>query len=171
MCADVDSTGGHCKDSKTGALATFTFKSDPTPNTWVISLFGYGSSKPVVDVSLTWSTSSPKVTLSHGRFQGSSTSGVPEALNGVTAVFKPRHNGALNVQAAWTVITTNASMTLSDATSPPAVTVDQRQYNAVTYVNPAFTANVDQTKTYQVKLRNTSADSQRPDLTMQITFP
>ena len=42
---------------------------------------------------------------------------------------------------------------------------------AVTYINPAFSANVDATKTYVVKLRNTSADSQRPDLTAQVTFP
>jgi len=40
-----------------------------------------------------------------------------------------------------------------------------------TYINPAFTANVDPTKTYQVKLRNQSADSGSPDLTALIAFP
>ncbi len=170
MCADVDSQGAHCKDSKAGALYTFNFKSDPTPNTWVVSFFGYGSSKPTIDVSFTWTTSSPKITISHGRFQGSSTSGIPELLNGFTASFKPRQNGALSVQAAWTV-TADASLTLLDATSPPSVTVDTRQYKAATYVTPTFTTNVDPTKTYQVELRDLSADSGRPELTAQISFP
>jgi hypothetical protein len=62
-------------------------------------------------------------------------------------------------------------MTLLDATTSPSVTVDSREYDGVTYINPAFTANVDPTKTYLVKLKNTSADSQHPDLTGQIAFP
>jgi hypothetical protein len=62
-------------------------------------------------------------------------------------------------------------MTLLDATTTPSVTVDQREYDGVTYINPAFTANVDQTKTYQVKLRNMSPNAQNPNLTAQIMFP
>jgi hypothetical protein len=169
MCAKVDSSGFTCTVK---AMPGFLKGSADGPhNTWVVTLVGYGSSKPTVDVTFTWPASTAKIQLSHGRLQGSSTQGVSDALNGFSASFKPRVGGALNVQATWTDVTTDASLSLFDATSPPNVTVDQRQYKSATYINPAFTANVDPTKTYLVELRNLSADSQRPDLTAQISFP
>jgi hypothetical protein len=172
LCIKVDTGAFTCQVGGAGKLPNFPKgKSDPTHNTWTATLVGYGTSKPTVDVAFTWMTSSPKITLSHGRFQGSTTSGVPESLNGFTATFKPRSPGAVNVQATWTLVTANATMTILDATTPPSVTVDTRQYQAATYINPAFTTNVDNTKTYVVELRDSSADSQRPDLTAQITFP
>ncbi len=172
LCIKVDTGSFTCQVGGAGKLPNFPKgKSDPGHNTWTATLVGYGASSPTVDVSFTWPAATAKITMSHGRFQGSSTSGVSESLNGFTATFKPRSGGTVNVQSTWTVITTDASMTLQDATTQPAVTVDQRAYKAVTYVNPAFSANVDPTKTYVVKLRNTSADSQRPDLTAQVTFP
>jgi hypothetical protein len=172
LCIKVDTGAFACKVGTSNKLPAFpTGKSDPGHNTWTATLIGYGTSNPVVDVAFTWPTASPKITMSHGRFQGSSSPGISEALNGFTASFQPRSGGTVNVQATWTVVTTDASMILQDNTTPPAVTVDQRTYKAVTYVNPAFTANVDASKTYVVQLRNTSADSQRPDLTAQITFP
>ena len=172
LCIKVDSGAFTCQVGTPGKLPNFPKgQSDPGHNTWTATLIGYGTSKPTIDVAFTWPTSSPKITMSHGRFQGSSSPGIPESLNGFTATFKPRAGGTVNVQATWTVITTDASMTLQDDTTPPPVTVDQRDYKGVTYINPAFSANVDATKTYMVKLRNSSADSQRPDLTAQVTFP
>jgi hypothetical protein len=171
ICAKVGTGAYGCK---VGTLPNFLKGvADGPHDTWTVTLVGYGSSRPTVDVTFTWPTASPRITLSHGRFQGSSTAGVAEALNGFTATFTPRTGGTINVQATWTVVTADASLTLLDATTPPSVTVDQRQYTGVTYINPAFTANVDPTKTYVVKLRNASADnpSPRPDLTAQVSFP
>ena len=169
MCAKVDSGAFTCTVKAMPSFLKGT--ADGPHNTWVVTVVGYGSSKPTVDVTFTWPASSPKIQLTHGRFQGSSTKGVADALNGFSATFKPRVGGAVNVQATWTDVTTDASMTLFDATSPPNLTVDQRSYKGATYINPAFTANVDPAKTYLVELRNLSADSQRPDLTAQISFP
>lgn len=172
MCAKVDNGAFGCYVGGASKLPSFPKgKADAPHNTWTVTLVGYGTSAPTVDVTFTWPAASPKMQLSHGRFQGSTTSGVSEALNGFTATFKPRTGGAINVQAEWTVVTADATMTLLDVTTPPSVTVDQRQYQGATYINPAFTANVDPTKTYQVKLRNQSADSGRPDLTALIAFP
>ena len=169
MCAKVDTGAFGCK---IGAKPNFlTGTSDATPNTWTVTVVGYGNSHPTVDVTFTWSTSAPKITLNHGRFQGSSTANVAEALNGFTASFKPRAAGPLNVQASWTTISADVEMSLAEVTTPPAVAVDNRQYSGVTYISPAYNYNVEPTKTYQLKLRNSSADSQRPDLTAQITFP
>ena len=169
MCAKVDAGDTGCK-----VLALPNFlkgAADAEHNTWTVTLVGYGNSHPTVDVTFTWPAVTPKILLNHGRFQGSSSPNVAEALNGFSATFKPRAAGPLNVQASWTTITTDVEMSLSDVTTPPAVTVDHRQYSAVTYVSPAYNYNVDPTKTYLLKLRNTSADGQRPDLTAQITFP
>ena len=169
MCAKVDTSAFACK---VGSLPGFTKAyADTAHSTWTVTMVGYGNSKPTVDLSLTWPAASAKVTLSHGRFQGSGTAGVAEGLNGFTATFKPRAGGSLNVQASWTLVTVNASMTLADVTSLPAVKLDDRQYQATTYVNPTYTFNVDQTKTYQLKLRDLSPDSLRPDLTAEIAFP
>jgi len=169
MCAKVDAGDFGCK-----VLALPNFlkgAADAEHNTWTVTLVGYANSHPTVDVTFTWPAVTPKITLNHGLFQGSSSPNVAEALNGFSATFKPRAAGPLNVQASWTTITTNVEMSLSDVTTAPAVTVDHRQYSAVTYISPAYNYNVDPTKTYLLKLRNTSADSQRPDLTAQITFP
>ena len=172
LCIKVDTGAFTCQVGTPGKLPSFPKgKSDPGHNTWTATLIGYGTSKPTVDVAFAWPTASPKITMSHGRFQGSSSPGISESLNGFTATFQPRAGGTVNVQATWTVITTDASMKLLDNTTPPAVTVDQRAYKGVTYINPAFSANVDASKTYSVELRNSSADSQRPDLTAQVTFP
>jgi hypothetical protein len=169
MCAKVDTGNFGCK---IGALPNFlTGASDATPNTWTVTVVGYGNSHPTVDVTFTWSTSAPKITLNHGRFQGSSSPNVSEALNGFSATFKPRAAGPLNVQASWTTVNADVQMSLSDVTTPPAVTVDHRQYSSVSYISPAYNYNVDPTKTYLLKLRNTSTDSGHPDLTAQITFP
>lgn len=174
MCAKVDTSGYACQVGGAGKLPNFPKGlADGPHNIWTVTLIGYGSSAPTVDVTFTWPTAGPKIMLSHGRFQGSTSTGVAEALNGFSATFKPRVGGTVNVQATWTVVTADASMTLLDATTPPSVTVDVRQYKGLTYINPAFTANVDPTKTYVVELRNASADnpSPRPDLTAQVSFP
>jgi hypothetical protein len=169
MCASVDKSAFQCQVGVAGKLPNFPKGlADPTPNEWVVTLIGYRTSAPTVDVTFTWPTSSPKVTLTNGRFQGM---GASDGLNGFSATFKPRSTGSVNVQATWTLVSAKASMTLLDATVTPSVTVDSREYDGVTYINPAFTANVDPTKTYLVKLKNMSADSQHPNLTAQIAFP
>jgi hypothetical protein len=167
LCINVDGGAFACKVGTPSKLPSFpSGKADTAHSTWSATVIGYGSSAPTVDLTFTWPSAGPKVLLTHGRFQGS-----PAALAGFTATFKPRAAGQLNVQAQWSV-NADASMTLYDATSSPAVTVDQRNYSAVTNISPAFTTNVDPTKTYQVKLLRTSADTpDQQDLTAQVIFP
>jgi hypothetical protein len=169
LCLKVGTAKFACK---VGTLPNFlTAKADGPHDLWTVTLIGYGTTKPTVNVTFTWPAVAPLMTLSHGRLQGSTTAGVAESLNGFSAVFKPRAAGVLNVQASWTVITADIDLTLLDSSTPPAVTVDDRLFKAVTYINPAYTYNVDPTKTYLIKLRNKSADSGKPDLTTQIAFP
>jgi hypothetical protein len=166
LCAKVDTGAFACKVGATPNFLTGT--SDATPNVWTVTLVGYGNSKPTVNVTFTWPAVTAKLTLNHLRFQGT---GAAEALNGFSATFKPRSAGPLNVQASWTTINADVEMSLADVTTPPEVAVDHRQYSAVNFVSPAYNYNVDPAKTYLLKLRNTTADQVRPDLTAQITFP
>lgn len=172
MCLKVDAGSFACRVGTPTSLPSMTKAfADTDHSTWTLTLIGYNTSKPIVDVSITWPTNNPKITLTHGRLQGSSTAGVSDALNGFTAVFRPRNPGSLNIQASWTEVTVNAEMTLTDVTSTTPVKLDDRTYTAATFVNPIYTFSVDPTKTYQIALRDQSADSQRPDLTAEIAFP
>jgi hypothetical protein len=169
LCLKVGTGKFACK---VGTLPNFnTAKADGPHDNWTVTVVGYGSTSPTIDLSFTWPTLAPQVTLGHGRLQGSSTAGVSEALNGFSVAFTPRKAGQLNVQASWTVITADIDVTLLDDTTPPAVTVDDRLFSGVTYLNPAYTYDVDPAKTYLLKLRNKSPDSGKPDLTAQIVFP
>jgi hypothetical protein len=166
MCISVD--GGAAKCTVGNLPSNTKARGDAgAQNNWKVTFVGYGTSKPTVDVTLTWPTSAAKVTMSHGRLLGTSST---EGLNGFTATFKPRAEGALNVQSSWSDGAADVDMTLADVTTPPSVKVDNRQYQAVAFVNPPYTYNVDSTKTYQLKLRNLAA-SKHLDLTVQISFP
>ncbi len=175
MCLSVDGSKPNCPINRPNHLLIIVgAKSDATPNTWTLSLVGYGTSHPTVDVTFGWTTTTPQITLTHGRFQGNNgkSTAATDALGGLTATFKPRGVGTLNFQATWTIVSTDASMSLSDVSSSPAISLDQRKFQGVDHITPVFTANVDGTKSYQVKLVNTgAAGTDRPDLTAQISFP
>ena len=166
LCIKVGTDKPACKVGKQPNF--LTAKADGPHDTWTVTAIGYGTTKPTINIVFAWPSAGPLMTLSHGRLQGDKAA---ESLNGVTAVVKPRVAGVLNVQASWTVITADIDVTLLDNTTPPAVTVDDRLFKGVTYINPAYTYNVDPTKTYLVKIRNKSADTGKPDLTAQIAFP
>jgi hypothetical protein len=167
LCISVDASKPTCS---VGSLPKFTKAQGDagTQNNWKVTVVGYAKSKPTIDLTLSWPTAAPKIMLTHGRLQGSPSA---EGLNGFTATLKPRAGGSLNVQASWTTVTADVDMSLSDVTSTPAVKLDDRQFKAAAYLNPAYTYNVDSTKTYLIKLRDLSPDSGRPDLTAQISFP
>jgi hypothetical protein len=168
LCISVDDGAFACKIGTSARLPNFlTSKADQIHDKWVMTLVGYNSSAPTVDVTFTWPTATPKVTFTHGRFQGTT-----DGLNGYTATFQPRAAGQLSVQTAWTLLSTDASMTLYDATAQPAVSLNTKEYKGVAYLNPAYTATLDPAKKYQIKMQRTSSDSsERPDLTAEITFP
>jgi hypothetical protein len=168
LCIKVDDGAFACKVGTSAKLPSFlTSKADQPHDTWTMTLIGYNTSTPTVDVTFTWPAAAPKVTLNHGRFQGS-----PEGINGFTCTFKPRATGSVNVQSAWTLTAADANVSLFDASAQPAVSIDSKDYKAAQLLSPAYTASVDPTKTYQVKVRRTSTDSsERPDLTAQISFP
>lgn len=170
ICAQLD---GGKPDCRTGTAVNYKGAlTDTAHSVWVITLIGPASVGPTVDIAFSWPTSHAQITLTHGRFQGSSSPGIPQALNGFTATFKTVAAGNLTVSAAWTVITTNVEVTTEDLNAPTATMIDQKQLTSVTSLGtPGYAFGVGAGKSYRVSLRNLSADSQRPDLTAVISVP
>lgn len=169
ICAKVDGSALSCK---TGLNPGFPKASADTPHSvWTVTLIGNGADTPTVDMRLSWPTATPKIQFSHGRLQGSKTPGVPDALNGFSATFQARAGGGLTIQAAWTEVTPDISVTLADVTAPTVINADEQSYSGVGFLAPAYTHNLEAGRTYKFMLRDTSTDAQRPDLTAQIEFP
>jgi hypothetical protein len=170
ICAQVD---GSKPDCRTGTKVTYTGAyTDTAHSVWVVTLIGPAATGPTVDVAFSWPSNNAQITLTHGRFQGSSSPGVSQNLNGFAATFTPVAAGNLTVAASWTAITTNVAVTTNQISGTSSNMVDQKQINSVTNLGtPGYTFAVAAGTTYQVALRNLSADSQRPDLTAVISIP
>lgn len=116
MCVSVD--GGTARCAVGGLPSNTKARGDAgAQNNWKVTLAGYGTSKPTIDVTFTWPTANPMIKLTHGRLQGVGPK-VIEGLNGFTATFKPRGAGSLNVQASWTGVTADVDLSLADVTTP-----------------------------------------------------
>jgi hypothetical protein len=145
---------------------------DTAHSVWVVTMIGYQTNTPIVNVTMSWPSNTPRVTLTHGRFQGSSTAGVSEALNGFTAQFAAIRAGTVGVSASWTSVTADARVTTDQLSGSSSNLLDQQQYSGVQNVgSPGYTYAVTTGKTYRVSLRNLSADSGRPELTATISLP
>jgi hypothetical protein len=169
MCVKIDAGAQTCS---TGAKPGFPNALADRPHSlWVVTLIGVGAATPTVDVAFSWPTAGAAITLAHGRFQGSSSPGISEALNGFNATFKPRAGGKVSVGVAWTVIVADVDIALADVAGGSALSVDETQRHGVKAVDPPYTHSVDAGTTYKVMFRDLSADSQRPDLDATISFP
>ena len=171
ICAKIDDSKPDCRtwpkvNSFKGA------STDTAHSIWVITLIGVGTDTPTVDVAFSWPTNDAKITLSHGRLQGSSSPGVPEALNGCTCTFKTRAAGNVTVAASWTLLTADIDMSTADVDGPKAISLDEKQFKAAQNLGtPGYSFGLDAGKYFRVFMRSISADSLRPDLTAVISFP
>lgn len=173
LCVTMDGGAPTCQSSQ---MPTFTAQATTAHSTWTVEAISAGPLvTPVVDISIIWPTNNASITLNHGSLRGSSSPGVPEALNGFNVTFQPRGAGNLTVLAGWTVILTYIDVTLADVTNMPWVSVDEQQYQGggkgINKTDPPYTHAVSPAKTYRFSLRNLAADNYRPDLQAQIAFP
>jgi hypothetical protein len=170
VCVQID--GGRWDCRKGGKINFSGAYTDTAHSIWTVELSGVGHTAPVIDLALSWPTNSPSLTLTHGRFQGSTSPGVAEALNGFTATFKTRSAGNAGLSASWTAVNAKAGVTLADVTVSPAVNLDEKQYDNVSALPaPGYGSAVSASRFYKISLRNLSSDSLRPDLRAVLTFP
>lgn len=171
LCVAVDGGPFTCQS---GGLPSFATQATTAHSAWTVRVISAGdATTPVVDVVMSWPTNGPNIGLSHGRLQGSMSPGIPEELNGFNVTFQPRGAGNMSVSAKWTTILTYIDVMVADVTSMPWVNLDEHQFqgggSGVSQIS--YTRTVDQTKTYRFSLRDTQADSYRPDLSAAISFP
>jgi len=170
ICARVD---GSKPDCRTGTRVTYTGAlTDTAHSVWVVTLIGNQGATPTLDVAFSWPSNSPKITLTHGRLQGSASPGVPETLNGITATTIPKTAGNIGLAASWTTVSTDVRVTTDQIVGSSSNLLDQKQYNAVQNLGtPGYTYGISPGKTYRLSLRDLAADSGRPDLTAVISLP
>jgi hypothetical protein len=167
MCIEANGGADNCETGATPGFVAVAPAGDHAE--WTVTLVATETgSTPVVDVAFRWPTKAPAITLSHGRLQGAPN---PDSLRGATATFKTRSTGTISVSATWPTASVDAALTLSDLTASPGSAVDQSRYTAAASIEPVYSHAVKAGRTYQIQLQNSGADSDRPDLSITISFP
>jgi hypothetical protein len=170
ICAKVDDSKADCR---TGRQVSFKGAyTDTAHSVWVVTLIGPVGASPLVDVAFSWPTRNARITLTHGRLQGSSSPGISEYLNGFTATFKTNAAGNVTVASSWTVITTDVKVKTEEVSGTSLNLQDQKAFTSATNLGtPGYTFGVGGGKFFRVSLRNTSANNGRPDLTAVLSVP
>jgi hypothetical protein len=94
-CLKPGSGSAFCQTG-TGTI-NFKGKATGATGSWTLTLIGSTTDTPVVDLTLTWRTKAPKVTLTNFRFDGTGHSD----YNGFTATVKARGGGNLTFAFSW----------------------------------------------------------------------
>ena len=128
ICVKLDENKPDCRKGTTSIK--YNGSTDTVHSLWTVTLVGYQSNTPTIDLAMSWPSNTGKVSFTHGRLQGSTTPGVPDALNGFTATFKTRTAGNVTLGAAWTLVTANIDVSLADVDGPKAIAVDDKQFPA-----------------------------------------
>jgi len=82
---------------RTAVGGTLTGSSTKKTSTYKLTLRGDGASKPVVDVTIGFPATKPKVTITNARFDGTSNA----AFNGLQVIATPRAKGYYHVNASF----------------------------------------------------------------------
>ena len=82
---------------RTLANGTLTASAASASTNYQVTLRGSGTATPVVDVTITFPATRPKVTITNARFDGTAD----PAYNGLQVVATPRANGYYHVTADW----------------------------------------------------------------------
>lgn len=94
MCLSADGTAVGCKTTSEGQLTTTTSKAAAS---FQLSLRGVGIEAPLVEVRITFPATTPAVTLSNARFDGT----MFFETNGIQAIVTPRTAGTVRLTAEW----------------------------------------------------------------------
>ena len=81
---------------RTSSAATLTGTTTRAKTNWLVTASGSGVDAPTLDLTLTFGTAHPSVTLTNGRFDGAAF-----PYNGVTFKLTARTAGSITVKADW----------------------------------------------------------------------
>ncbi|MGZ6345187.1 MAG: hypothetical protein ACXWOW_07745 [Candidatus Limnocylindrales bacterium] len=127
----------------------FSGKATGTTGSWTLTAIGDAISTPVVDITLTWRTKAPKVTLSNFRFDGT----VPDAAyNGFTVTLKARAAGPLGLNFNWGGKPFPYDLLVQDNTDP-----SKTQEPTGTGTGVVLSVPASKDHAYRITLQNTSS--------------
>jgi hypothetical protein len=89
----------------------------------------------------------------------------------LSADFTTRVSGNLRVDAAWSRIAVDATLTLADLSGAKPVTLATTAYPGTVSISPVYTHTVTGGTTYELELYNNGRDAGRTLLTATIAFP
>jgi hypothetical protein len=165
LCLAADGAAPGCAS---GATPGFTQPAMAAHSTWTVTLTSADEGAPTVDVAFSWPAGHPSIHLTGGRFEGSPN---PDSLRSLTATVKTRAAGQLSLEAAWPPATTEATLSLADASGVNPVVVDRVEYPAAGSIPTTYSHVVAAGRTYTITLFDAGPDKGRPSLSATIAFP
>ena len=165
LCLAAEDSKPECAS---GATPGFTRPTAAAHSRWTVTLVSADDGTPTVDVAFSWPADHPSIRLGGGRFQGYPN---PDSLRSLNASFKTRAAGQVSLTAAWPPAVVEATLTLADATSATAVTVDAASYLGAASIAGTYSHAVAARRTYTIALFDADADKGRPSLSATIAFP
>jgi hypothetical protein len=126
-----------------------------------VTAIGSGTASPALDITLTFGTAHPSVTLTNGRFDG-----VSFPYDGVTFRLTARAAGSIVVKGNWGGHPFNYALLVEPASTPPhgVVASGNAPYATATFPAVAHTA-------YNGTLVNLDGGMGVTALTMTVTWP
>ncbi|HYC06982.1 MAG TPA: hypothetical protein VEG29_03575 [Candidatus Binatia bacterium] len=161
MCLRLGSKDLLCTD-KSNTSMTGTTKQQH--GSWRLSLQGKGNDTPVVDVTITFNALSPKVTITHARFDGTSNG----PYNGIIVAFTTRVDGQATLDAQWGGHPFLYEVDLFNETTPGDNVTLGNQGPATGTTNPF---PVKAAQTYRLVLQNIETGFGATDMTASVSWP
>ncbi|MFI5225467.1 MAG: hypothetical protein ACHQ3P_02200 [Candidatus Limnocylindrales bacterium] len=161
MCLRLGSKDLICTDKATSTVMGITKQAHAA---WRVSLEGNGTDTPTVDLTITFNTIAPKVTVTHARFDGTAAGD----YNGIVVAFTPRAAGNATLQASWGGHPFLYEVDLFNETTAQGNTTLANQGPATGTTNSFPVTAGEQ---WRLVLQNTEAGFGPTDMTATITWP
>jgi hypothetical protein len=150
--------------TKDWAAGTLTAHTTPAHAAWRITLEGNGMDTPTVELTITYPSRKPSLTITHATFDGTASNG----YNGVQVRFAPRSAGNATLTAKWGG---HAFVYEVDLLNETGGSGSQTLANQGPATNTANTFPVTSPDTWKLVLQNVETGIGRTDMTVTISWP
>lgn len=146
---------------RTSTAATLTGRTSRAKTSWTVTAIGSGTDSPTLDIRLTFGTAHPSVTLTNGRFDGTTF-----PYDGATFRLTARASGSIVVKANWGAHPFDYALLVEPASTPPhgVVPTGNAPFATATFAATAGTV-------YNGTLVNLADGFGLTPLTMTVSWP
>jgi hypothetical protein len=146
---------------RTSTAATLTGTTTLAKTSWTITAIGSGTDSPTLDISLSFGTAHPSVTLTNGRFDGTAF-----PYDGATFRLTARTGGTISVKANWGAHPFDYALLVEPASTPPHDVTSSGNAPGATAAFPAVAGTA-----YDGTLANLEGGFGTTGLTMTVSWP